>query len=124
MGESWMDRLEMALTLRPFRPATVPLNFLHPIPGTPLGCHTPLRPLEILRIIAVYRFLLPTSNIGVYGGREANLRDVQALIFNAGASAFMLGNYLTTTGRPADIDRQMLRDLELTLVEHKRESSL
>lgn len=115
LGETPEDRVELALTLREFSPANVPLNFLHPIPGTPLGDRSRLKPKEILRIIALFRFMLPRGDVGVYGGREANLRDLQAFIFQAGASAIMLGNYLTTAGRPAEADRQMLADLELVI---------
>src|SRR5207247_715082 len=93
----------------------VPMNFLNRIDGTPLSGAVPMEPLEILRTVALYRFILFDRDLGVYGGREVNLRDLQALIFFAGASAVMVGNYLTTAGRPAELDRQMVRDLQLKL---------
>jgi len=118
MGESWEDRVDLALELRELGAENVPLNFLHRIPGTPLADRPPMAPLEILRTIAVYRFILFDRDIGVYGGREANLRELQSLIFFAGASAVLLGNYLTTSGRSAETDLQMIRDLGLRLQRH------
>lgn len=115
MGETWEDRVDLALELREIGAANVPMNFLNAIPGTPLAHLPPLKPLEILRIIAVYRFILFDRDICVYGGREKHLRDLQALIFMAGANGLILGNYLTTPGRPAEADRQMIQDLELNL---------
>ncbi|MCJ7543181.1 MAG: biotin synthase BioB [Phycisphaerae bacterium] len=117
VGETWADRVELALTLRDeVGPEVVPLNFLHPIPGTPLEHASPLPPTEILAIIAVYRLLLPTADIKVAGGRSVNLRDLQSWIFHAGATSVMVGNYLTTPGREVPADRQMVQDLGLTLV--------
>ncbi|HUW83734.1 MAG TPA: biotin synthase BioB [Phycisphaerae bacterium] len=113
VGENWADRLDMAFALRDCRPDVVPLNFLHPIAGTPLAQAAPLPPMEILQIIAVFRFIFPSARIKVAGGREANLRDLQSWMFFAGASSALIGNYLTTAGRPADEDQQMLRDLGL-----------
>ena len=119
MGETWEDRLDLAFELRDIGPDVVPLNFLIPIEGTPLARHKePLEPVECLKIIALYRFLLPGQEIKIAGGREARLRDLQSWIFLAGADGFMIGNYLTTCGRPADEDLQMIRDLGLALREY------
>ena len=115
LGESIEDRLDFAQTLAQIQPEEVPLNFLHPLEGTPLAGATRLKPLEILQIIALFRFVLPDAQIKVAGGREPNLRDLQSWIFFAGASGCLVGNYLLTKGRSADDDRQMLSDLELTL---------
>ena len=68
-----------------------------------------------LRRVRLFRFLLPDKELKVAGGREVCLRDLQSWIFFAGASSTMIGNYLTTTGRPAEQDWQMLKDLELTV---------
>jgi len=117
LGETWDDRIDMALTLRHrVRPTVVPLNFLNPIPGTPLASAQPLEPMEILRIIAIFRLAMPTVDIKLAGGRELNLRDMQSWAFHAGATSTMVGNYLTTTGRSAAQDLQMLKDLGLTIV--------
>jgi len=114
LGETWADRLDLAFELRELGPQVVPLNFLHAIPGTPLAGVEPLEPMEVLRIIAVFRFVLPDADIKVAGGREASLRDLQSWIFRAGASSTMIGHYLTTSGRSAASDGQMIRDLGLT----------
>ncbi|MCZ7644011.1 MAG: biotin synthase BioB [Planctomycetota bacterium] len=113
MGETWEDRVDLALDLRELGAANIPMNFLNRIEGTPLENTTPMAPLEILRTVALYRYILFDRDLGVYGGREVNLRDLQSMIFFAGASAVMVGNYLTTAGRPAEVDRQMVRDLDL-----------
>jgi len=117
LGETWEDRVDMALTLRDeVRPDVVPLNFLHPIPGTPLADVAPLTPTEILTIIAVYRLAMPDVDIKVAGGREHNLGDQQPRIFEAGATSILIGNYLTTTGRAPEDDLEMIDDLELQVV--------
>lgn len=115
LGESAAQRVEMALTLRELDVDSVPLNFLNPIEGTRLATADNITPFECLKTIALYRFILPGKRISVCGGRERNLRDLQSWMFFAGADGTMIGNYLTTTGRPAEQDWQMLRDLELTV---------
>jgi biotin synthase len=113
LGESFAQRVEMALTLRELQVDSIPLNFLNPVPGTALADADNLTPLECLTIIAVYRFLLPDRRLSVCGGREKNLRELQSWMFLAGADGTMTGNYLTTPGRPPELDRQMLADLQL-----------
>lgn len=113
MGESLDQRIELAMTLRDLGVESVPLNFLNPQPGTPFGHLPPLRPLEILKNIAVYRYMLPKAEIRIAGGRQF-LGDLQAMIFMAGASGVMIGDYLTTKGRQVEDDLRMLRDLKLT----------
>ena len=113
MGETRRQRVEMAFALKALDVDIVPMNFLNPIQGTPFEHMTPLRPMEILKTIAVYRLILPRKEIMVAGGREVNLRDLQPLMFLAGASATMIGNYLTTTGQDPKKDLQMIRDLGL-----------
>ena len=114
LGESLEDRAELALTLRELQVDSIPVNFLNPVPGTPLEGRTDLTPTDCLRIIAMMRLVNPAREIIVCGGREVNLRDLQALMFAAGATGTMVGNYLTTSGRPAEEDLRMLRDLGLT----------
>lgn len=115
LGESLEQRFEMALTLRELNVDSVPLNFLNPVAGTPLQNVELLTPMDCLRIICLYRYMLPDKRITVCGGREKNLRDFQSAIFMAGASGTMVGNYLTTTGRNTEIDMQMLTDAEVTI---------
>ena len=113
LGESFAQRIEMALTLRDLDVDSIPLNFLNPVAGTRLEAADYLTPLECLTIISVYRFLLPGKRLSVCGGREKNLRELQSWMFLAGANGTMTGNYLTTPGRPPELDRQMLKDLEI-----------
>jgi len=113
LGESAEDRVDMAMLLKELDVDSVPLNFLVPIPGTKLADATPLEPVQILKIIALFRYVLPDKDIRVCGGRERNLRDLQGLVFFAGANGFMLGNYLTTKGRSPEDDLQLLSDLGL-----------
>lgn len=113
LGEDWEDRIDLALELRRIDADSVPLNFLSAIPGTPLAGTPPLPPLEILKTVSLYRFLLPDKELRVCGGREANLRELQPLVFMAGASGIMVGNYLVTSGRDLAKDRQLIADLEL-----------
>jgi biotin synthase len=105
--------VELALTLREHGVDSVPLNFLNPVPGTRLADARNITPMECLTTIALFRFILPDRKISVCGGREKNLRDLQSWIFLAGASGTMVGNYLTTPGRPVAVDRQMIADLGL-----------
>lgn len=114
MGESIDDRVSLAFSLKELNPNVVPLNFLFPIPGTPLEHVQPLRPLEILKIVAVMRLLLPRQDLKVAGGREKNLRDLQSWIFYVGATSALIGNYLATLGRANEEDLRMIEDLELS----------
>jgi biotin synthase len=110
MGESLEDRIDMAFTLRELNVDSVPLNFLMPIAGTPLGNSPSLPPLEALLSIALFRLILSKKEIRICGGRTM-LGSLHPLIFAAGADGFMIGNYLTQSGRkPAD-DLAMLREL-------------
>ena len=100
MGESIDDRVSLAFSLKELNPSVVPLNFLFPIPGTPLENAPRLRPMEILKIIAVMRLILPRQDLKMAGGREKNLRDLQSWIFYVGGTSGLIGNYLATAGRP------------------------
>ncbi|MDT8420707.1 MAG: biotin synthase BioB [Desulfuromonadales bacterium] len=117
LGESLHQRLELGMTLRELQVDSVPINFLNPVPGTPLAQMRQLTPMDCLRIITLFRYLLPEQRITVCGGRETNLRELQSWIFMAGASGTMVGNYLTTSGRERETDLQMLKDVEVTINE-------
>ncbi|MFQ5809270.1 MAG: biotin synthase BioB [Armatimonadota bacterium] len=114
LGETAEDRVHLALEIRELGPSSVPLNVLHPIPGTPLENQPPLPPLDIVRTIAMFRFVMPKTRLRLAGGREHNLRDLQCLSIVAGANALCLGDYLTTRGRPAEEDLQLIADLGLS----------
>jgi biotin synthase len=116
MGETREDRCDLAFSLREVGANVVPINILNPIAGTPFGdskTREPIQPMEVLKTIACFRFILPRQEIMIAGGRTVNLRDLQSMIFMAGASALMVGNYLTTLNQPVEKDLQMLRDLGL-----------
>ena len=112
LGESRKQRVEMAFDLKELGITSVPLNILHPVPGTKLEGMQDLEPLEILRAFAMFRFVLPQATIRTAGGRERNLRDLQAMALAGGLNGMLVGGYLTTGGRvPAD-DMQMISDLK------------
>jgi biotin synthase len=113
MGETREDRCDLAFALKEIGANIVPINILNPIKGTPFESNPPLPVMEILKTIACFRFILPRQEIMIAGGRTVNLRDAQSMIFMAGASALMVGNYLTTLNQPVENDLQMLKDLGL-----------
>jgi biotin synthase len=113
LGETREDRCDLAFALKELGVHVVPINILNPVAGTPFAGQPPLSPMEILKSIACFRFILPRQEIMVAGGRVVNLRDAQSLMFMAGASALMVGNYLTTVNQPVQEDLQMLKDLGL-----------
>ncbi len=110
MGETWRDRTEMALTLAELEIRSIPLNFLLPIPGTPLEYVEPLAPDEIRQIIAMFRYLNPEAYIRVAAGRVRFL-DRGAVLFVSGANATLTGDMLTTTGNHTAGDRELLTEL-------------
>ena len=117
LGESPAQRLELAYTLKEMEVDSVALNFLNPIPGTPLEESKTLTPLDILRSVALFRFILPDKDIRICGGREVGLRDLHPLVIWAGANGIMIGNYLTTKGRDHHADLQMIGDLGMEVVD-------
>jgi len=112
MGESLDQRIELAVQLREAGVKSVPLNFLSPQQGTPMANRKPMAAFEILQSITVFRYLLPKAEIRIAGGRQF-LGDMQSMIFMAGASGVMIGDYLTTSGRSVGDDLQMFDDLKL-----------
>jgi biotin synthase len=115
MGETVEQRLELVEQLREVQPAEVPVNFLNPRPGTPLGDRPLIEPLEAIRWIALFRLGLPSVILRYAGGREVTLRELQALGMTSGVNALIVGNYLTTLGRTPDDDLQMLEDLRMPI---------
>ena len=116
IGESAEQRIELLETIRDLEVDSIPINFLTPIPGTPLEKGCGITPVDCLKIIAAARLMMPRTGIRICGGRERNLRDLQALIFAAGADSFMTGGYLVTPGRSVEADMQMLRDAGMKLL--------
>lgn len=110
IGETWDDRVELALLLRELGVPSVPMNFLTPIPGTPLEGRDPLSPEEALAIVALYRFLLPDRQLRICGGRPTVFGTARrSEVLTAGASGLMIGDYLTTRGGDARADLDDIR---------------
>jgi len=110
IGESWKHRIELCMELRGLRADTVPINFLNAVPGTKIPAPKE-PPLELLKIVSLFRLSLPKSTIKVCGGREKNLGQLQPLIFHAGANGYITGGYLTTGGAGLDADDGMISEL-------------
>ena len=116
MGESVAQRAEFATQLASLGPDEVPLNFLNPRPGTPLADMPVLAADDALRTIAAFRLALPRTVLRYAGGRELTLGDLGTEAgMLGGINAIIVGNYLTTLGRPADRDLDMLERLKMPI---------
>src|SRR6476619_4970323 len=115
MGESLEQRAEFAIELAALEPDEVPLNFLNPRPGTPFGDCTPMSAVAALRAVATFRLVMPRTILRFAGGREITLGDLAERGVRGGINAVIVGNYLTTLGRPADQDLAMLADLKMPI---------
>lgn len=113
MGETWEDRLDMALSLQELGIESIPINALMPIPGTEMEGRPQLPAEDVLRTIAIFRFINPEANIRLAAGRKI-LPQNGATALRAGASASITGNMLTTSGTTIKEDMQMLRELGLS----------
>ncbi len=114
LGETLEQRAEFAIQLAGLDPHEVPLNFLNPRPGTPLGDRPVVEPRDALRAIAAFRLALPKTILRYAGGREITLGDLgtrDGLL--GGVNAVIVGNYLTTLGRPANADLELLAELKM-----------
>jgi biotin synthase len=116
-GETEEDIVDVGMALRALQPQSVPVNFLHPIAGTPLADVRYLTPYQCLRILCLMRYLCPTQEIRVSGGRELHLRALQPLSLYPANSIFVDG-YLTTPGQGAKEAWQMITDLGFEVEEH------
>ena len=110
MGETDEDIIDLAFACREQRMDSIPVNFLHPIKGTPMEAHRFLTPMKCLKVLCLFRFLNPVSEIRAAGGREVNLRSIQALVLYAANSIFVEG-YLTTPGQQAEEAQRMIEDM-------------
>ncbi|MDT8861626.1 biotin synthase BioB [Alkalihalobacillus sp. MEB130] len=110
MRESVEDVITMARSLKALDADSIPVNFLHAIEGTPLEGVNELHPLYCLKVLALFRFINPTKEIRISGGREVNLRSLQPLGLYAANSIF-IGDYLTTAGQEETVDHKMITDL-------------
>jgi biotin synthase len=110
LGETWEDRIQLAQTLKNLNIKSVPLNFYNAVSGTPLsGCDL-LSVEEGLRIISLFRIMLPAASLVICGGRPKVFAECGEDIFQAGADSLMTGNYLTTNGISPTLDRKMIND--------------
>ncbi|MGC9503909.1 biotin synthase BioB [Baaleninema sp.] len=113
MGESWVDRIDLAFSLRELDVESIPLNLLNPREGTPLDDRSKIDPYEALKAIAIFRLILPDRIIRYAGGRESVMGELQALGLKSGINAMLIGHYLTTLGQPPEKDQEMLESLGL-----------
>jgi len=111
MGETPMQRLELAYSIRNLTPNEVPINILIPKSGTPFENLHGVSPVDAIKTIAVWRFLMPTPIIKIAAGREVYFRDNDNLALRAGANGIITGGYLTTNGNDPSRDMQMIQDI-------------
>lgn len=118
MGESREQRIELALELAELDPSSVPINFLHPVEGTPFeNYHNEIDEEEILKTLCVFRIILPKARIRYAGGRLSRFsREYQDLGIKAGVNALLVGNYLTTTGINPEDDVQLVENNGLDII--------
>lgn len=117
LGETWDQRKEMLQSLASLEPMSTPLNFYHPHPDLPIKRE--LMPVdEALECIALTRKMLPLTRIMIAGGREVTFQERQPEMFEAGADAIVVGNYLTTTGRTPQDDIEMVENAGYQILSH------
>jgi len=112
LGESWVDRINLAFQLKELKIMSIPVNVLNPVKGTPLEDSKNLSQENILKTIAIFRFINPKALIRLAGGRNL-IRDLGKECFNSGANATITGNYLTTSGNKICVDKKMISELKL-----------
>ena len=111
MGETREDRIKLAFELKAFDLHCLPVNILNPRPGTPLEGRKPLDPAEVVKTVAIFRFIHPRANIKLAGGRELNMGVYfQEKALRGGANGLVVGDYLTTAGNPLQEDLDMLKN--------------
>ena len=114
MGETWEDRIDMAITLSELGIKSIPINILRPIPGTPLEPQAALSEDEILRTIAIFRYINPTAMVRLAAGRNS-MEHSGERAFRSGANAAITGDMLTTSGNRISEDQEMLAAMGFTL---------
>lgn len=112
LGESWVDRINLAFQLKELKVMSIPVNVLNLVKGTPLEDSKNLSQEDILKTIAIFRFINPKALIRLAGGRNL-IRDLGKECFNSGANATITGNYLTTSGNKICDDKKMISELKL-----------
>ncbi|HEY7570997.1 MAG TPA: biotin synthase BioB [Nitrososphaeraceae archaeon] len=114
MGEDTKQRLELAFSIKSLEPDEIPLNILMGRTGTPLALQPRIDPMEAIRTIAVWRFIVPKGIIKIAGGRELNLKDDDKTALKSGANGIITGGYLTVGGNTAEKDAAMIKQIGLT----------
>lgn len=121
MGEKNSDIVDMAFELRELKAESIPVNFLNSIEGTPLASINYLTPNFCLKVLSMFRFVNPKSELRISGGREIHLRSLQPLGLFAANSMFV-GDYLTTKGQPPESDYKMIEDLGFEITKEEQVS--
>jgi biotin synthase len=114
MGESPSQRLELAFSIKSLHPNEVPINILIARKGTPLEVLNPLDPMDAIRTIAVWRFIMPKTILKIAGGREVHLKEKERIALKAGANGIITGGYLTTGGNRSKRDIAMIKEIGLS----------
>jgi len=112
MGESWQDRIDMALLLRELNVDSIPINLLIPIKGTSLESLNPISCIDAIRTICIFRIILKDKAIKIAAGRESVLKDFQGLGLMAGANGMLIGGYLTVKGRDVTEDWKLVEEIK------------
>ena len=112
MGETWDDRIEMALTLKKLGVDSVPINILVPIDGTPFAGMNAISCTDAIKTIALFRIILRDKVVKLAAGRESVLKDFQATAFMSGANGMLIGGYLTVKGRDIAEDRKLIKEIK------------
>lgn len=112
LGETWEDRISMAETIKSLPVDSIPLNILVPIEGTKIYGIEEIKPVDVIRTIALFRLILKDKTIRVIAGRESKLKDYQSMAFMAGANGMMVGGYLTVNGRSVEEDKKFAQEIE------------
>jgi biotin synthase len=112
MGETWNDRIDMALVLAKLNVDSVPINILVPIEGTPLAGANKISAADAIKTIAIFRIILKNKIVKLAAGRETVLKDFQASAFTSGANGMLIGGYLTVKGRGISEDRNLIKEIK------------
>jgi len=112
MGETWADRIDMAMLLKEMNVDSVPINFLVPIKGTTFESLKPISAPDAIRTICIFRIILENIPIKIAAGRESVLKDFQAMGFMAGANGMIIAGYLTVKGRKIAEDHKLVEEIE------------
>ena len=124
LGESIHDQIALALEIKNLGPDSVPINFLDPRPGTPLAAQPLLTPDEAILSIALFRIIMPHTNLRLCGGRVRVLGNRQAAAIETGLNGLMIGDYLVTKGAEVDADQELIASLNLTPSLIKKDASV